>query len=91
MMRERPRPRMSAVERASTAAAVTAVTPCTAAAIDASTADQIIAERSTEELPPAIRPGLLLLPPLPPGPGPPPLPAPPAQLPPPPLVGRTPR
>ena len=90
MMGEMPRPRSSAAERASTAAVVTAATPCMDAAIDASAADQMIAGRSTTGLPPPPR---LRLPPLPP-PGPVPLllplPPPTLLLPPPPPPRRTP-
>ena len=75
MRRERPRPLSSAAEQASTADVVTAATPCMAAAIYSSTANQMITGRSTEGLLPASRLELLLLMSLPPGMGPPPPPS----------------
>ena len=87
MMGERPRPRLSDVERASTAVVLKASTPCMDSAIDASTAYRMIAGRSTTGLPLPPRPGLPLLPP--PGPGPPPPPPPLIPPSPPPPLGRT--
>ena len=88
MMRDRPRSRSSAAERASTADIVTATTPYIVAAIDALTADRIIVGRSTFGLPPASSLGLLLLLPPPPGTDPSPSLAPLGPPPPPPPMGR---
>ena len=63
MMGERLHPRSSSADCASTAAVVTAAMPCRDAEIDASTADQMIAGRSTKGPPPPTRPVLTLLPP----------------------------